>query len=164
VRKSLVIVVVVFLSVTAEAAPPDQKDTFEAAFERLKGLAGTWESTKNDAEVRYYLTGNSSAVVEVFKNSTSSVYHMDGDDLLVTHYCGANNQPRMKAVDYDPERGTLKFDFVDVTNVADPDEYYTREVEIVFQDESHVEVHFNGIEKGHELPVVQPLRRRRAGR
>ena len=160
----MVIVVAVFLSVTAEAAPPDQKDTFESAFERLKGLAGTWQKADGDDEVRYYLTGSGSAVVEVFENSMSSVYHMDGDDLLVTHYCGANNQPRMKAVDYDPESGTLKFDFVDVTNVADPDEYYTREVEIVFQDESHVEVRFNGLRAGQEFPVVQPLRRKRAGR
>ena len=148
----------------ATAAPRD--DTFDAAFERLKGLVGTWQIGDRDDQVRYYMTGDGSALVEIFETSRgmASVYHMDGDDLLVTHYCGANNQPRMKAVDYDPERGALKFDFVDVTNVADPEAYYTREIEIVFQDENHVEVRFNGLEAGEAFPVAQSLSRKRVER
>lgn len=150
---------VVFIAVAASAAPPDTGAGFQAAFERLKSLSGTWRYVEREDVVRYYLTGNGSAVVEVFKNM-SSVYHMDGEDLMVTHYCGANNQPRMKAVDYDPESGRLKFDFVDVTNVADPEEYYTREVEILFGDADHLEVRFNGLEAGEEFPVAIPLERK----
>ena len=158
-RRTIVALAAVCLAAAATAAQPDGVNKYEAAFERLKSLAGTWQIDERDEGVRYYLTGNESAVVEVFKNM-SSVYHMDGDDLMVTHYCGAKNQPRMKAVDYDAKTGRLKFDFVDVTNVADPDDYYTREVEILFGDEDHVEVRFNGLENGKEFPVALPLTRK----
>jgi hypothetical protein len=135
--------------------PPD----FEAAFDRLKGLVGTWQVEERDTEVSYSLTGNGSALVEVF-GRMASVYHMDGQDLRVTHYCGADNQPRMKAVSYDPAKGTLSFDFLDITNLSAPDAYHTRQIEIVFEDEDHIEIRFNGIEAGEEVPVTRTLRRK----
>ncbi len=145
----------------ASAEAHDTPD-FEAAFDRLKGLVGTWQVEGRDTEVSYSLTGNGSALVEVFESARgmASVYHMDGQDLLVTHYCGADNQPRMKAVSYDPAKGTLSFDFLDITNLSAPDAYHTRQIEIVFEDEDHIEIRFNGIEAGEEVPVTQPLRRK----
>ena len=32
-----------------------------------------------------------------------TVYHLDGDRLLLTHYCMLNNQPRMQARDFNRE-------------------------------------------------------------
>ena len=158
-KTTMLTAVVVLMAAWGFAEPPDGNASYAAAFDRLKTLAGTWERAERDDVVRYYLTGEGTAVVEIFKNM-SSVYHMDGDDLIVTHYCGANNQPRMKASAYDPVSGRLKFDFVDVTNVADPEEYYTREVEILFGDADHVEVRFNGLEAGKPFPVEIPLERK----
>ena len=53
-----------------------------------------------------------------------SVYAPAGEALMLTHYCAENNQPRMKALRYDGsprEAGVMKFEFVDVTNLASPD-------------------------------------------
>ena len=161
-RKLKIVVCAVLISTAATAAPSGEEDRFHPVFERLKTLVGTWHN-EDRGEVRYFLTGNGSAVVEVFANM-SSVYHMDGDVLMLTHYCGADNHPRMKAVDYDEKTASLQFDFIDVTNVSDPEEYYTREVGIVFQDEDHIEVRFNGIGGGEEFPVVLPLVRKGAER
>lgn len=147
----------------AQAMPAehDNEASDTAAFERLKALVGTWEYERDGEtrEVVYSVTGEGSALIERFANM-SSVYHLDGEVLRVTHYCGAKNQPRMKAVAYDPEGGVLSFDFVDVTNVPEPDAYYTREARITFFDDDHVEVYFNGLEKGEAVPVTIDLHRK----
>ena len=79
--------------------------TAKSAFTQLKTLAGTWNNKvsghhehehANDTKVIYRLTGAGSALVETdFPESDHemvSVYHLDGDDLRLTHYC-ADGQP-----------------------------------------------------------------------
>src|SRR5205085_9488497 len=75
-----------------------------ALLDRIKSLAGTWETTGPDGKtmtVVYQLTANGSAVREImFPGSASemtNMYTMDGPDLLMTHYCAMGNQPHMKA-------------------------------------------------------------------
>jgi len=77
------------------------------AFERLKALEGEWIDvegifgTKGAVAVTYRVTGGGTAVVESFPVGTPgemvTVYHRDGNDLVLTHYCSAGNQPRMRA-------------------------------------------------------------------
>ena len=128
---------------------------FESAFEELKTLTGSWEGQGPEgwAKVTYHLTGMGSALVETFygesyaeaaESTMSSVYHMDGDELRLTHYCGAQNQPRMKAVAYDRERGLVRFEMFDITNLAGPTAHYSSEVEIEILDESNLQVRFGG--------------------
>jgi hypothetical protein len=100
-------------------------------FDRLKGLAGEWEGTfewsqgrsgSGKLKVTYYLTGNGSALVENLimgdVPAMTTVYHLDGADLRMTHFCAARNQPRLKAVRIDEAAGTAEFSLVDVTNVS----------------------------------------------
>src|SRR5262245_39718357 len=77
------------------------------SLERLKKLAGTWVAADKDGKptdqvvsvVR--VTAAGSAVHETLfpgqPHEMISVYHLDGKDLLMTHYCSLGNQPRMKA-------------------------------------------------------------------
>lgn len=111
----------VAVPVGAADAMPDHK----AAFDRMKALVGTWQGhhTTPDGppmEVDYRLTGNGTALVErLFAGSPhemTSVYYMEGAELVLTHYCAAGNQPRMKLVSGGKE-GDLKFDFVGGTNL-----------------------------------------------
>jgi hypothetical protein len=78
------------------------------AFERFKALAGDWVAVedsemvkKGDLVARYAVTAGGSAVVEtVFPGKPHemvTVYHADGADLVLTHYCMEGNQPRMRA-------------------------------------------------------------------
>jgi hypothetical protein len=97
-----------------------------AALAQLRGLAGEWEGSFEWTGARtatgkmnatYYSTGNGSAVVENLTvdgvPSMTSVYHLDGADLRMTHYCAAQNQPRLKARQIDLAKGILDLDFVD---------------------------------------------------
>ena len=120
------------------ASPPQTTPTATAApspgqrlFERMSGLVGDWEGTvewsgaradSGSMGVRYSLTGNGSALVEDLlsggKPSMTTVYHLDGPDLRMTHYCAARNQPRLRAQSVDADRGRAEFAFVDVTNAG----------------------------------------------
>jgi len=78
------------------------------ALEKFKILAGDWVAAedgdmvkKGDLVARYAVTASGSAVVEtVFPGSEHemvTVYHADGPDLVLTHFCMEGNQPRMRA-------------------------------------------------------------------
>ena len=95
------------------------------AFEQLKKLVGTWEESAADGghKVIYKLTGGGSALIETQMPDTAmemvSVYHMDGSDLIMTHYCAAGNQPTMI---YKPGDGkSLDFDFLKGSNMKPTD-------------------------------------------
>jgi hypothetical protein len=77
----------------------------KAAFEKLKGLAGTWSGPVGTVDgpkgtVRYEVVSGGSAVMEVLfpgdPHEMRSMYHLDRGDLVMTHYCSAGNQPRMR--------------------------------------------------------------------
>lgn len=93
---------------TLAAAAPPPGGAGAAGLDRLKTLAGEWiaaedgeMSRKGDLVARYAVTAAGTAVVEtVFPGSPHemvTVYHLDGPDLVLTHYCMEGNQPRMRA-------------------------------------------------------------------
>jgi hypothetical protein len=105
----------------AVAAPPTESRAASPAFERFKALAGEWVavedgemSKKGDLVARYAVTAGGSAVVEtVFPGSPHemvTVYHADGPDLVLTHYCVEGNQPRMRARGASGSRFDFQFD------------------------------------------------------
>jgi hypothetical protein len=133
----------------AQAAPN------AAALAQLRSLAGDWEGTLEWTGARtgtgkmnatYYQTGNGSAVVENLTvdgvPSMSSVYHLDGADLRMTHYCGAQNQPRLKANQIDVAKGILNFEFVDATNLRSPDAPHVYGLEMRLLSADHITVTF----------------------
>lgn len=98
----------------------------KAAFAQLKALAGEWKGGIGRPDgpagtVLYRVTANGHTVMETLfpgmDHEMISMYHLDGGDLVMTHYCAAGNQPRMKL---NRERSTAKelvFDFAGGTNL-----------------------------------------------
>ena len=109
VPRSAVVVALVLAAGAAPAAPaPAPARPTSAPLERFKTLAGEWVAAedgdmvkKGDLVARYAVTASGSAVVEtVFPGSEHemvTVYHADGPDLVLTHFCMEGNQPRMRA-------------------------------------------------------------------
>jgi len=132
-----------------------QDNSGAAAFARLRALAGEWEGTfawtgartsTGAMNATYYLTGNGSALVENLTMAgvptMTSVYHLDGADLRMTHYCGAGNQPRLKAEHIDNAQGIVDFGFIDATNLLSPDAPHVHGVELRFLDGDHFTLTF----------------------
>jgi hypothetical protein len=126
----------VFVTSAALAASSAQK-----SFEELKSLDGSWEGKTPDGQtvqVAYRVTGNGSAVMSEIKGHADmiSMFNLDGERLLMTHYCGAGNQPRMVA-STSPDGKALTFDFLDATNLASADDGHMTRLVLSMPDANH---------------------------
>ena len=71
----------------------------------LSKLQGEWEMVSADGTTGpgsvFHVTAGGSAVREVMfpghAHEMTNLYHLDGTDVVCTHYCASGNQPRMVA-------------------------------------------------------------------
>jgi hypothetical protein len=136
------------------AAPVDSQSASAAAFDHLKQLAGDWESTSSKegvSRLRYTLTANGSALQEQFTGKPGemlTVYTLDGDRILMTHYCVAHNQPRMAAKNLDPATGDFHFDFVDLAGAPSDSIGHMHSMTIHIVDADHIQTNWFFYENG----------------
>ncbi len=86
-------------------------------------LPGTWQADLENGKQlteSFSLVSNQSALVERFitpsGKQTISVYHPDQRSLMLTHYCGQGNQPRLRSAQVDADQLVLRF--LDATNMS----------------------------------------------
>jgi hypothetical protein len=118
----------------------------QKSFDTMKSLQGNWEgktSMGDTAQVSFRLTANGSVLMSEIQNPMQghaedmvSMIHMDGNRLLLTHYCPTGNQPRMQA-SASPDGKSITFDFVDATNLASRDAGHMQGVVFTFVDANH---------------------------
>jgi hypothetical protein len=112
------------------------KSDAQKSFDKLKTLAGTWHATittdppvkemGNGAigDVSLRVTSRGNALVHEMGESGKpddptkydhpvTMFYLDNDRLVLTHYCDAGNRPRMAARE-STDGKTLEFDFLDV--------------------------------------------------
>ena len=116
------------LATTANAADrPFTAADARDAFDRLKALSGTWKakSTKGWTETNtYQVAGKGSVVInrsffdDEPNDGMMTTYYLDGDRLLLTHYCEAGNQPTMVASAIDPDKLRITFTFLSGSNLT----------------------------------------------
>jgi len=112
------------LSAGPSKTAADGKVDAPAAFARLKGLAGEWsvESARGKGRSRFQVIAGGSVVLERFTEPGGAemltAYHLDGDKLVLTHYCMAGNEPHMVAERFDAGSGELNFAFAGGANIG----------------------------------------------
>ena len=95
----------------------------QKSFDKLKTLAGSWQGSYEGKPMQATLrvTSMGNAIVHEMKgegpDDPITMFYLDGDRLLLTHYCDAGNRPRM-AGKLSPDGKTLEFDLVDVGNYS----------------------------------------------
>ncbi|HTS24949.1 MAG TPA: hypothetical protein VMH81_03695 [Bryobacteraceae bacterium] len=125
-----------------------------AAFARLKTLVGDWTADTEMGKTRlsYELIAGGTALVERFTSEKEApmltVYHFDGNRLMLTHYCSAGNQPRMQAGTFNPETGEIQFLFLDATNLASPSAGHMHNAKIRLVDQNHMSAEWQFYENG----------------
>jgi len=127
------------------------------AFEKIKALAGDWKgkSPEGEVTVSYRVVSSGSAVIEEMSHGNMvTVYHQDGDRLMMTHYCMAQNQPRMRTEPVKGDPKSLKFSMVDVTNLAKPTDMHMTGLTISFLDANHISQEWTFSENGKDTPAT----------
>lgn len=119
------------VSIAQETKESKQKPEYSKvlpnpAFDKIKALEGEWIGTAEgmSSKMSYKVVSDGSAVLLVMEghgpgDEMMTIFHPDGERLMLTHYCSAKNQPRMKFVKGD-DPNVLRFEFLDATNLADP--------------------------------------------
>ena len=144
VREQMKVLTAVAAAVLVFAIAPARAGGNEtAAFEQLKSLAGHWETettNREKATLDLELTAGGTAVIEKARVSDAgktvemiTLYYLDGDQLKLTHYCMAGNQPTMRAT-YAPDMKTLTFDFDSATNLKSPNDGHMHHAVYTFID------------------------------
>jgi len=108
----------------------------QKSFDKLKTLAGSWEGHVTTvpqlpemadgtlSQVSLRVTSRGNALVHEMKEGGKpddpnrydhpvTMFYLDSDRLLLTHYCDAGNRPRMVGK-VSPDGRTVEFDFLDV--------------------------------------------------
>jgi hypothetical protein len=115
------------------------------AFDQLKSLAGNWEgkdSSGSPVKINYKVISNGSVVMEYLEPAKEpemvTMYSLDGDRIVVTHYCSAGNQPTMQTAPSPAANGKLDFAFVRISGTKTPDEGHMVALSVSILDKDHL--------------------------
>ena len=115
-------VVLISLSTLAFSQSGGQKSGGQKSFDQLKTLAGSWEGSfqGKPTHITIRVTSRGHAILHEIRmagipDDPITMVYLDGDQLLLTHYCDAGNRPRMQGK-LSPDGKTVDFTLLDVAN------------------------------------------------
>jgi hypothetical protein len=115
------------------------------AFDQLKSLAGEWtgkDSSGDAVKIVYSVVSNGSAIMEHMAPASPhemvTMYTLDGDRIVVTHYCATGNQPTMQTATTPTANGKYDFSLVRVSGTKTPDEAHMAALTLTIPDKDHL--------------------------
>ncbi|HMV50007.1 MAG TPA: hypothetical protein PLD20_16605 [Blastocatellia bacterium] len=147
--------------VAQKSAEPVATKSVAAAketFDRLKKLEGKWtgRSTKGWTEAITFKTIAQGSVVhessfDAHPNETmATMYYLDGERLLLTHYCVSKTQPRLQATAFENDGRKVTFTFLDGGNLSSRDKGHMDKVVLNFVDDDHFTSQWTWYQQGKE--------------
>lgn len=155
----IIVLLTASLALAQPATQPVKPETpAQLAFENFKKLEGNWagKSTRgwNDENTWKTIAGGTCVMHTSFDahpNQTMlTVFHMDGEHLMLTHYCVAKNQPRMRATEISPDGKQITFTFVDSTNLKSRDQGHMDKAVYKFADDGSYTTQWTWYQNGTE--------------
>jgi hypothetical protein len=152
-------VVLIFTFLTAGKTEELTREQSLQLFERMKKLAGKWEghSTKgweNWSDISVIARGSVVMSRSEFKDEKdlgmSTMIHMDGAKLKLTHYCMAGNQPTLVATSVTPDGKSVTFEFSGATDLPTRDHGHMDKVVYTFESENRFTSQWTWYQDGNE--------------
>ena len=158
--RAAAVLLLVFCSTALLAQSDAQK-----VLDRFKGMAGTWEGKSSKGQnsgVKYEIIAGGTAIMaesHMANEDMTSMFYVDGDRLMMTHFCPSGNQPRMRAT-ISPDLKTVSFDFVDATNLAGPQIGHMHRAVYIFSDSGHYNEEWTWKQEGKEAKFSYEMTRK----
>ena len=155
-------ILVLILSSTSLLAQSDAQKVMD----RFKSMVGAWagkSATGDTSEVIYQLAGGGTAVLadsHMGDENMTSMFYVDGDRLLMTHFCPSGNQPRMVAT-ISPDLKMVSFDFLDATNLPGPQAGHMHRAVYVFTDAGHYTEQWTWRKEGKDTKLQFEMQRKK---
>ena len=115
----------------------------QKSFDQLKSLAGSWEGAIDGKPMQISLrvTSRGNALIHEMKmagrpDDPITMFYVDRDRLLLTHYCDAGNRPRMAAT-VSPDGKTVDFHLLHVANFNSKQGGYMQHAVFTTLDANH---------------------------
>ena len=120
------------------------KTKSEDAFVRLTSLKGEWKGEAFGVATTLIctLTANGSALMEQCRpergHEMITMFTVDDDHLIATHYCAAKNQPQMATSAITDAQKPLAFSLVRVTGLKSQDDFHNTGLTVIQEDNDHL--------------------------
>jgi hypothetical protein len=128
-------------AVAEEHAHPAPTSTPQ--FDKMKTLIGAWDGTLDEqgkklpTKTAFKMVSGDSVLMNTLAENTPhemvTMFHLNQKELVATHYCAGQNQPRFKVAAGGPANA-LVFEFTDGTNVENG---HMQKVVFTFVDADH---------------------------
>jgi len=126
----------------------------KAGFAKMKELAGEWTNKAEGQAVIYRVMSKGKSVMEILYAGTDhemvTMYYLDGDDLVATHYCAQGNQPWFKLDTKASRASNLVFDFAGGTNLDPAKDTHMHAQRFTLVDANRLTVERDGYEDGRK--------------
>src|SRR5438874_7350558 len=155
--------------VLAASALAMDKPKSEEAFDRLVALQGEWQGVADGVNTTliYTLTANGSALMEQCRpekgHEMITMFTVDGDRLIATHYCSAKNQPQMVTSAITDAQKPLAFLLARITGLKSPADWHNTGLTVIQEDSDHLTQEWTYQSKGKTGKTVFRYTRVRQG-
>src|SRR5687768_3479607 len=124
-RLTLLLLLVTPAAVFAQDNPPKSvqpQSEAKKAFNTLKTLAGSWQGTIMGISINFTIRAASSGTAILHEGNTTAegppkheitMFYLDGDRLLATHYCDGGNRSHFEGK-MSPDGKTIELSFLEV--------------------------------------------------
>ena len=159
--RSVVSLALIFVATTSFAQSNAQR-----VLDRFKTMTGAWEGKSpkgQTSEVTYQLMADGKAVMaesHMISENMTSMFYIDGDRLLMTHFCPSGNQPRMVAT-ISPDLKSVSFDFLDATNLSGPQAGHMHRAVYYFSDADHYSEEWTWKQEGKDAVFHFEMQRKK---
>jgi hypothetical protein len=141
------------------------------AFRKLQSLEGDWEGKDEQGKQvksSFVSIASQTAVMETLTlpemHDMVTLYSIDGNSIVLTHYCPTNNQPRMRSLPTAPPIKELVFSFQGAGNLPDIAVGHEHKLVIRFEDANHITERWTWRSAGKDTDMIFHLVRAHSAR